>query len=75
MPANPLITLVPLPSYSPELSLVEWLWLCLRERHLSLRLLDDYDAIVDACCVAWNKLTPERIISLCNYSYIKQVNL
>jgi transposase len=69
------ITLVPLPSYSPELNPVERLWLYLRERHLSHRLLDDYDAIVDACCVAWNKLTPERIVSLCNYPYLKQVNL
>ena len=69
------ITLVPLPSYSPELNPVERLWLYLRERHLSHRLLDDYDAIVDACCAAWNKLTSERIVSLCNYPYIKQVNL
>ena len=69
------ITLVPLPSYSPELNPVERLWLYLRKRHLSHRMLDDYDAIVDACCVAWNKLTPERIVSLCNYPYIKQVNL
>ena len=72
IPAN--ITLVPLPSYSPELNPVERLWLYLRERYLSLRLFDDYDAIVDACCTAWNKLTPERIMSLCNYPYIKQVN-
>ena len=65
VPAN--ITLLPLPPYSPELNPVERLWLYLRERHLSHRLLDDYDAIVDACCDAWNQLTPERIRSLCNY--------
>jgi hypothetical protein len=58
-----------------RLNPVERLWLYLRERHLSHRLLDDYEAIVDACCVAWNKLTPERIVSLCNYPYIEQVNL
>jgi uncharacterized NAD(P)/FAD-binding protein YdhS len=46
----------------------------LRERHLSHRLLDDYDAIVDACCHAWNQLTPQRISSLCNYPYIQQVS-
>jgi putative transposase len=68
------VTLVPLPSYSPELNPVERLWLYLRERHLSHRLLDDYDAIVDACCRAWNKLTPDRIRSLCNYPYIQQVS-
>lgn len=68
------ITLVPLPPYSPELNPVERLWLYLRERHLSHRLLDDYDAIVDACCDAWNRLTPQRVRSLCNYPYIQQVN-
>lgn len=68
------VTLVPLPPYSPELNPVERLWLFLRERHLSLRLLDDYDQIVDVCCYAWNQLTPERVQSLCHYPYIKQVN-
>lgn len=68
------VTLVPLPSYSPELNPVERLWLYLRERYLSHRLLDDYDAIVDACCRAWNQLTAERVQTLCNYPYIQQVN-
>ena len=66
--------LVPLPPYSPELNPVERLWLYLRERHLSLRLLDDYDQVVDACCNGWNQLSPQRIQSLCSYPYIKQVN-
>jgi transposase len=64
------ITLLPLPPYSPELNPVERLWLHLRERHLSHRLLDNYDAVVNACCQARNQLTPERIRSLCNYPYI-----
>jgi transposase len=68
------VTLVPLPSYSPELNPVERVWLYLRERHLSHRLLDDYNAIVQACCKAWNQLTPKRVTSLCNYPYIQQVN-
>ena len=67
------ITLVALPPYSPELNPVERLWLYLCERHLSHRLLNDYDAIVDACCHAWNQLTPERVHSLCNYPHIQQV--
>jgi putative transposase len=70
----PNITLVPLPPYSPELNPVERLWLFLRERHFSHRLLDDYDHIVDACCHAWKQLTPQRIRSLCWYPYIQQVN-
>ena len=50
------------------------MWLYLRERHLSHRLLAGYDAIVDACCAAWNQLTPERLRSLTNYPYLQQVN-
>jgi transposase len=68
------ITLVPLPPDAPELNPVERLWLYLRERHLSHRLLDDDGQIVNACCLAWNQLTAERVRSLCAYPYIKQVN-
>ena len=57
VPAN--ITLVPLPPYSPELNPVERVWLHLKARFLSLRLLNDYKAIVDAACNAWNRLTTE----------------
>ena len=65
--------LVPLPPYSPQLNPVERVWLYLRERHLSHRLLDGYDAIVDACCAAWNQLTPQRLRSLTSYPYLQQV--
>ena len=40
VPAN--VTLVPLPAYSPELNPVERVWLYLRERFLSHRVLDGY---------------------------------
>jgi hypothetical protein len=53
------VVLLPLPSYSPELNPIERVWLHLKERYLSHRLLDDYDAIVDVVCAAWNKLTDE----------------
>lgn len=69
------VSLVPLPPYAPELNPVERVWLYLRERFLSHRLLGGYDAIVDACCSAWNRLTSERLRSLCNYPYIQQVNV
>ena len=42
-------------------------------RILSYRALDGYDAIVDACCEAWNALTPERLRSLCAYPWIRKV--
>lgn len=61
------VTLVPLPPYAPQLNPVERIWLYLRERYLSHRLLNGYDAIVDACCAAWNQLTPERLHSLTSY--------
>ena len=68
----PNITLVPLPPYSPELNPVERLWLYLRERYLSHRLLKDYNAVVDACCHAWTALTqePGRIQSLTSYPWL-----
>ncbi len=51
VPCN--ISLLPLPPRSPELNPVERLWLYLKERFLSHRPLDDYDAIADAACCAW----------------------
>ncbi|XEY22053.1 transposase [Azospirillum sp. HJ39] len=71
------ITLVPLPPYSPELNPVERVWLYLRERFLSHhRLLDDADAVVQACCDAWNALadTPGHLRSLTSYPWLSCVN-
>jgi hypothetical protein len=56
---------VPLPPYEPELNPVERVWLFLRERFLSHRLLAGYDAMTSARCEASNSLTPERFQSLC----------
>jgi hypothetical protein len=69
------LTLVSLPSSSPELNPVERIWLYLRERYLSHRLLADYEAVVDACCQAWNALAAEkgRIQSLTSYPYLNGV--
>ncbi|WP_082537541.1 MULTISPECIES: IS630 family transposase [unclassified Aureimonas] len=70
------ITLVPLPPYCPDLNPVERIWLYLRERFLSHRLLADLDAVMDASCHAWKALTadPNRVRSLTAYPYLKQVN-
>ena len=43
----PNVTLVPLPPYAPKLNLIERVWLYLRERHLSYRVLADHDAVVE----------------------------
>ncbi len=53
------ITPLHLPSYSPELNPIEWVWLYLRERFLSHRLFNTVDAIVDACCAPRNALLLE----------------
>ena len=74
LPKN--VTPVPLPAYSPELNPVERVWLYLRERFLSHRLLDNYDAIVEACCKAWNAFSAdvERVRSLTSYNWIPCMN-
>ena len=70
VPGN--ITLVPLPAYSPELNPVERVWLYLKQRFLSLRLLNDYKAIVAAASKAWKRLCREtgRLTSLTSYPWI-----
>jgi DDE superfamily endonuclease len=50
------IGLLHLPPYSPELNPVENIWEFLRHNDLSNRVYATYEAIVDACCIAWNKL-------------------
>ncbi|SFL17930.1 DDE superfamily endonuclease [Falsiroseomonas stagni DSM 19981] len=60
------VSLLPLPPYSPELNPVENVWQYLRQNQLSNRVFEAYEAIVDACCTAWNALTddPARITSI-----------
>ena len=69
------ITLILLPSRSPELNPVENVWAYLRSNKLSNRVFDTYEAIVDACCDAWNWLIaqPDRIASIGTRSWA-QVN-
>jgi transposase len=73
VPSN--ITFVLLPPYSPELNPVERVWLYLKERFLSLRLHNDYEAIVAAATKAWRRLRREtgRIASLTAYPWIIKV--
>ena len=60
------VSLLPLPPYAPELNPVENVWQFLRQNHLSNRVYDTYDNILDACCNAWNALIadPARITSI-----------
>ena len=50
------LTIILRPSRSPELNPVENIWQYLRQNWLSNRVLEDYDAILEAGCQAWNKL-------------------
>jgi putative transposase len=71
VPAN--LTLAHLPPYSPELNPVENVWLYLRERWLSHRVLaGGYGAVVDAACAAWNALRaePGRLRSLTSHPWL-----
>ena len=64
LPKN--ITIILLPSRSPELNPVENIWQYLRQNWLSNRVFPNYDAILDAGCDAWNRLIdePETITSI-----------
>lgn len=64
MPEN--IVPIFLPSRSPELNPVENIWQFLRQNFLSNRVFETYEAIIDAACDAWNKLTalPQTITSI-----------
>jgi transposase len=70
------ISLMHLPPYSPELNPVENIWQFLRQNFLSNRVFDNYDAIVDVCCAAWNALIalPERIRSITQRNWALAVN-
>jgi transposase len=69
------ITIVHLPSYSPELNACENVWEYLKNNFLSNRVFNTLEDIIDACCNAWVKLTNEqgRITSIATRNWI-QIN-
>ena len=60
------ISLVLLPSDSPELNPVENVWQYRRANWLAISVFDDYDAIVDACCDAWTRFAEQNRPRLLN---------
>jgi hypothetical protein len=70
------ISLLPLPPYAPESNPVENVWAYLRANFLSHRVWDGYEAIVEACCDAWNKLmnAPERLASITHRDWARAVS-
>jgi len=69
------ISLLSLSPYAPESNPVENAWAYLRANFLSHCVWDSYDAIVDACCDAWNRLmnTPERLASITHRAWARTV--
>ena len=67
------LTLIALPAASPELNPVEQVWQQLRDNWLANRCYESYDAIVDACCHAWNWFinVPHKVRQLCSRSWAK----
>ena len=57
IPSN--IMLVPLPAKCPELNPVKNIWQFVRDNWLSNKVFVSYEAIVDHCCAAWNRLTDQ----------------
>lgn len=53
------ITTILLPPRSPELNPVENVWQYLRSNWLSNSVFEDYNAIIEAGCAAWNRLMLE----------------
>ena len=73
VPRAPNLTPIFLPPYSPELNSIERLSLYRKKRFLSHRLWDDHEAIVDAVCKTWQRVTGDtgRIKSLCSMEWAK----
>ena len=69
------ISLLSLPPYAPELNPIENVWAYLRANFLSHRVWNSYNAIVDACCLAWNKLMnmPQRLASITRRTWARAV--
>lgn len=70
------ISLLALPPYSPELNPQENVWQFLRQNYLANRVFETSEAIVDACCSAWNSLIaqPNKITSIASRSWAQQVS-
>ena len=69
------LTLLPLPSYAPELNPVENGREYLRQNKPSHRVRPDYEAIVATCCDAWTWLVaaPDRLASITRREWAKAV--
>lgn len=67
------ITILTLPPYSPELNPAETIWQSLRQNELANRLYASDEAMVEACCDAWNSFAqaPDLIRSIAGRDWAK----
>lgn len=65
------ISLLHLPSYSPELNPVERLWAYLKSHYLGNRIYEDYDQLFEITTMAWNQISTEQFKTICNAAWIR----
>ena len=70
VPGN--ITLLPLPTYTPELNVVERLWHWIKDHAFSNRVYPDYTELLNAVCTMWQDLPSQRIQSVCRCSWLHE---
>jgi len=68
------ITLLHLPSYSPELNPIERLWAYIKSHYLSNQIYKNYEELFDVAKNAWNRISPDQFSSICNASWVKHEN-
>jgi transposase len=68
------ITLLPLPSRTPEENPIERLWLWIKDHYFSNRTYRDYDTLLDEVCRMWRRLEPTRIQSVCRCQWLQHPN-
>jgi transposase len=71
------LSMLLLPPCSPELNPQENVWQYLRQNYLSNRVFATYQAIVDACCIAWRALMdqPARVTTIASREWAKAVTI
>ena len=68
------ITLLPLPSRTPEENPIERLWLWIKDHYFSNRTYCDYETLLEEVCRMWNHLDSQRIRSVCRSRWIEHAN-
>jgi transposase len=66
------ITLKFLPTYSPDLNPIEWLWGYARKKYLNSRQCKTLDELRDKLCVAFNSISSEKIKEICSLKIIEK---